>query len=72
VISKVEADAQAIMWLAFASDRHSALKITDYAERYVKDRLQSLPGVASVAIALFHPRPCALGITTGWYPSALV
>jgi multidrug efflux pump len=44
VISKVEADAQAIMWLALASDRHSALEMTDYAERYVKDRLQSLPG----------------------------
>jgi multidrug efflux pump subunit AcrB len=50
VISKVEAGAQAIMWLAFASDRHSALEITDYAERYVKDRLQSLPGVASINI----------------------
>ena len=50
VISKVEADAQAIMWLALASDRHSALEITDYADRYVKDRLQSLPGVASIII----------------------
>jgi multidrug efflux pump len=50
VISKVEADAQAIMWLAFASDRHSALEITDYAERYIKDRLQSLLGVASINI----------------------
>ena len=46
MISKVEADAQAIMWMAFASDRHSALEITDYAERYVKDRLQSLARVA--------------------------
>jgi multidrug efflux pump subunit AcrA (membrane-fusion protein) len=43
VISKVEAEAQA--WLAFASDRYSALEITDYVERYyVKDRLQSRRG----------------------------
>ena len=50
VISKVEADAQPIIWLAFSSDRHSALEVTDYADRYVKDRLQNLPGVAGVRI----------------------
>jgi multidrug efflux pump len=50
VVAKVEADAQAILWLAFSSDRHSPLEITDYADRYVVDRLQTLPGVASVII----------------------
>lgn len=50
VIAKIEADAQAIMWLAFSSDRHNALEITDYADRVVQDRLQTLPGVASVII----------------------
>ncbi len=50
VIQKVEADAQPIIYLAFYSDRHSALEITDYADRYVKDRLQTLPGVAEVRI----------------------
>lgn len=50
VIAKVEADAQAIMWLAFSSERHSPLEITDYADRVVQDRLQTLPGVASVII----------------------
>ena len=50
VIAKVEADAQPIIYLAFASDRHSALEVTDYADRFVKDRLQSLPGVADVRI----------------------
>ena len=48
VVSKIEADAQAIMWLAFTSDRHDALFITDYADRYVADSLKALPGVASV------------------------
>ncbi|MDS4019799.1 MAG: efflux RND transporter permease subunit [Candidatus Competibacter sp.] len=51
VVAKVEADAQAILWLAFSSDRHSALEITDYADRIIVDRLQALPGVASVIIA---------------------
>ena len=50
VISKIEADAQAIMWIAFSSDRQGALEITDYADRIIKDRLQTLPGVASVII----------------------
>ena len=50
IIQKVEADAQPIIYLAFFSDRHSALEITDYAERYVKDQLQTLPGVAEVRL----------------------
>ena len=50
IISKVEADAGAIMWLAFFSDHHDALEISDFADRFVRDRLQSLPGVANVMI----------------------
>ncbi|MGD9867202.1 MAG: efflux RND transporter permease subunit [Hyphomicrobiales bacterium] len=50
VIQKVEADAQPIIYLAFYSDKHSPLEITDYADRFVKDRLQTLPGVAEVRI----------------------
>ncbi|HVO17108.1 MAG TPA: efflux RND transporter permease subunit [Alphaproteobacteria bacterium] len=50
IISKVEADAQPILYLAFSSDRHSPLEVTDYADRYVKDQLQNLPGVAGVRI----------------------
>ncbi|HLF97161.1 MAG TPA: efflux RND transporter permease subunit [Methylococcaceae bacterium] len=50
VIGKVDADAQAMMWLAFSSDRHDPLEITDYADRQVQDRLQTLPGVARVMI----------------------
>ncbi|HXF65505.1 MAG TPA: efflux RND transporter permease subunit [Burkholderiales bacterium] len=50
VIAKVEADAQAIMWLRLYSERHNALEISDYADRYVADRLKTLEGVASVII----------------------
>ncbi|HEY9548180.1 MAG TPA: efflux RND transporter permease subunit, partial [Kiloniellaceae bacterium] len=50
VIAKVEADAQAIVYIAFTSDRHSPLEVSDYADRYVRDRLQNLPGVAEVRI----------------------
>jgi multidrug efflux pump len=50
IIQKREADAQPIMYLAFSSERHSALEITDYADRYVKDQLQTLNGVAEVRL----------------------
>ncbi len=50
VIAKVEADANPIIWLAFTSDTVSALEISDYANRVVKPRLQTLPGVADVQI----------------------
>src|SRR5688572_21526024 len=50
IIAKVEADAQAIMWLRLNSGQHNALEISDYADRYIADRLKTLPGVASVII----------------------
>jgi multidrug efflux pump len=51
IVSKVEADAQPIIWMAFSSDRHSALDVTEYADRQVKDPLQTVPGVANVILA---------------------
>jgi multidrug efflux pump len=44
VISKIEADAQAILWLAFSSEKHDALELSFYADRFVADRLKTLPG----------------------------
>ena len=50
VIAKVEADANPIIYLAFSSDRHSALEVTDVASRIIKPRLQTLPGAADVRV----------------------
>jgi len=50
IITKVEADANPIIWLAFSSDRYSAMELTDFASRLVKPRLQTLPGAADVRI----------------------
>ena len=49
-IAKTEADARAIMWVAMTSDRLDGLELTDYAERYLVDRLSIVPGVASIRI----------------------
>ncbi len=50
VVSKIEADAWPIMWLALYSDRHTPMELTDYADRYLLDPLKALPGVATVII----------------------
>jgi multidrug efflux pump len=49
-IAKVEADAQAVMYLVFTSAKMPALEITDYVDRYIVDRLKNLTGVADVTI----------------------
>jgi len=50
IIAKVEADAQSIIFIAFTSDRQPTMEISDYADRFVKDRLQNIPGVSEVRI----------------------
>ncbi|GMU42379.1 MAG: efflux RND transporter permease subunit [Xanthomonadales bacterium PRO6] len=49
-VAKVDADAQPVLWLNFASDRLDALALSDYAERHLVDRLSTMPGVASVTV----------------------
>ncbi len=51
VIAKQEADAQPFFWLALSGDNYSLLQLSDIADRTVKTRLQSLPGVGRAFIA---------------------
>jgi len=60
VIAKVEADASPVIWLAFSSEKHSPLVVTDIANRVVKPRLQTLPGAADVRV--FGERKFAMRI----------
>lgn len=50
VIAKVEADAQPILYLSLTSTRHSPLELTDFADRFIADRVQNVTGVAEVRI----------------------
>ena len=50
VISKVEADAQPIIFLVMQSDTMSALELTDYVDRFVVNRFKNLDGVADVTV----------------------
>ncbi|HLB00196.1 MAG TPA: efflux RND transporter permease subunit [Bacteroidota bacterium] len=50
IVSKVDANAQPIVWLALSSPNHSGLELTDVADRVLKERIQRLAGVGSVFI----------------------
>ena len=49
-VYKNDSDSDPVMRLAIVSDRHDPPRITDYAERYIVDRLATLDGVAAVTI----------------------
>ena len=49
-IAKVEADAEVIIWLNMRSTVLDTMELTDYADRYVIDRLSALDGVARVQL----------------------
>ncbi|MGJ4729275.1 efflux RND transporter permease subunit [Luteimonas sp. SDU101] len=49
-VSKVEADADVIIWLNMRSTAMDTMELTDYADRYVVDRLSALDGVARVQL----------------------
>lgn len=50
VISKQEAAAQPIIWIAFYSDNYDTAELSKIAEEQVKDRLQTVPGVSQIII----------------------
>ena len=49
-IEKADADADVVLWLNMRSTRMDTLQLTDYADRYVLDRLSALDGVAQVRV----------------------
>ena len=50
VISKQDADAQPILYLNLVGPNMSLMELTDYAERYIRDRLAIIPGVSQVTM----------------------
>jgi len=50
-IAKVDANRSAVMYLNLTSDRHSGLEQTDFADRFLVDRLSTVPGVARVRLS---------------------
>jgi multidrug efflux pump len=50
VVSKLDLDAQAIMWISLNAPNTNMRVLTDFADNIVKERLQRLPGVGSIII----------------------
>ncbi|MGB5106308.1 MAG: efflux RND transporter permease subunit [Candidatus Zixiibacteriota bacterium] len=50
VVSKVDANAQPIIWIALSSERHNTLELSEVADRVMKERLLRFPGVGAVII----------------------
>ncbi|MDQ3624002.1 MAG: efflux RND transporter permease subunit [Verrucomicrobiota bacterium] len=50
IVSKQEADAQPVMWIALHSDRFDTLELSRLAERQLKDVLQTVRGVSQIVI----------------------
>jgi multidrug efflux pump len=50
VVAKQDADAQAIIWITLNSDRYNTVDLTTLAERQIKPRFQTVPGVSSITI----------------------
>jgi multidrug efflux pump len=49
-VEKAETDARPIMWFNMASDTMNRTDLSDYAERFVVDRLVTIDGVAQVRV----------------------
>ena len=60
IISKVEADSSPIMWLVMQSDYYTPAQLTELADNMVKDRIQTIDGVADIFI--FGERKYAMRI----------
>jgi multidrug efflux pump len=59
-VEKNDSQGDPIIWMTMVSDRMSASQLTDYADRFVVDRLETLNGVAAVQI--YGDRPYAMRI----------
>ncbi|KAF1711345.1 multidrug transporter AcrB [Pseudoxanthomonas kalamensis DSM 18571] len=80
-IAKVEADADVIIWFNMSSQTMDALQLSDYVDRYIRDRFSTIDGVARVRIGgqqryamriwLDRDQLAARGLTVGDVEAAL-
>lgn len=59
-VEKNDSQGDPIVWMTMTSDTMSAPELTDYADRFVTDRLETLAGIAAVQI--YGDRPYAMRI----------
>ncbi|MBJ3762116.1 efflux RND transporter permease subunit [Maribius pontilimi] len=59
-VEKNDSQGDPIVWMTMTSDTLSAPELTDYADRFVTDRLETLAGVAAVQV--YGDRPYAMRV----------
>ncbi len=64
VIRKADSDAEAIIWFSLESRTLDRIALTDYADRYIVDRLAVLDGVANVQIGGGYRRALRIWLDT--------
>lgn len=62
-VYKADADAQPIFAVSLRSGQRSLIDLSGYAERYYKERLQTIPGVSSVVFGEENVIPCVCAWT---------
>jgi len=50
IVAKQDADARPMLWIGMNSSRYTPLEMTTLAEKQIKNRLQTVPGVSSIMI----------------------
>ena len=80
-VTKADSDSEVILWAYLSSDAMDTLALTDYADRYVVDRLSSIDGVSQINLGgaqsyamRIWPSPAALaarGLTIADVQAAL-
>jgi len=50
IVEKLDANSSPIIFVIVDSDEHAILEVSDVVDRFVKDRLQTIPGIAGVKI----------------------
>ncbi|RZK91749.1 MAG: efflux RND transporter permease subunit, partial [Pedobacter sp.] len=50
IVSKADANSDAILSMTIQSDKRNTLELSDFAENVIADRIQTIPGVSSVQI----------------------
>ncbi|MBO0349952.1 efflux RND transporter permease subunit [Phormidium pseudopriestleyi FRX01] len=49
-VTKQEGDVSPIVWFALFGENYTSLELSDYAERFITDNLESVPGVSNIFI----------------------
>ncbi|MHC1707904.1 MAG: efflux RND transporter permease subunit [Bacteroidales bacterium] len=50
IVEKLDANATPIIFLIVESETHSILEISDAVDRFIKDRIQTIPGIAGIKV----------------------